>query len=97
MRGGTYQINLIKLHLDPILQRKHHPTSPRHLDFILCISPQDIPHGSVEHNLIIRAEEDLRGNMTTRGNVCPEAVAEGEDFYLVSVVLVPSFQKIDCR
>lgn len=80
----TYQINLIKLHLhlSPIPKVKNHPSSPRHLNLLpLRISLQHIPHSPVEHDLVVGPEEHLFGEVAARGNVCPDGVAEGADFY----------------
>ena len=82
----TYQINLIKLHLHlrPIPKVKNHPPSPRHLNLLpLCISLQHIFHGPVEHDLVVCPEEHFFGEVAARGNVRPDGVAEGADFYIL--------------
>lgn len=39
----------------------------------------------MDHKLILAAEENLRWSVLPGCNVCPEAVAEGQDFYSLLV------------
>lgn len=80
----THQINLIELDFDilvSLLGRKHNPSSPRHINIIIGVNLESIVHATVQHDLIITAEVDLRRRVSARSNMCPKTVAKVENFW----------------
>lgn len=74
----THQIDLIELHLNafPVLTRcKYDPSSPRDVHVVLGIRLKSIVHATVQHDLVLTAEEDMCWRVFPGGDVRPEAVA----------------------